>query len=358
MSKTLIVDVGAGTLDLLCHDDESGLHYKAVARSPVLYMPEMVERTPGDLLFLGGEMGGGRLAQVLRERAERHRVVMSRSAAMTVGHDIERVRSWGITVIEDEEALALSVNPAFSVLELGDFQPDQIRRLVEGLALSFDFDVIGVCAQDHGMPPAGCSHLEFRHNAFQAVLERRPVPEALLYEHGEIPLAFNRLRSIAESVVPFAEGEVYLMDSGMAAILGASLDFDARGRRCVLVLDVATSHTVGAAVQDGTIAGFFEYHTRDLTLDRLETLLVDLAEGRIDHRRILEEGGHGAFLRHAVGFGNVEAIIATGPKRRLVAGSRLPVRFGAPLGDNMMTGTLGMLEAIRRRKGLPPAETV
>jgi len=26
--------------------------------------------------------------------------------------------------------------------------------------------------------------------------------------------------------------------------------------------------------------------------------------------------------------------------------------LGAPLGDNMMTGTVGVLEAIRRRKGL------
>lgn len=356
MSRTLIVDVGAGTLDLLCHDDETGLHYKAVARSPVLSVPETVERTTGDLLLLGGEMGGGRLADVLRKRAARHRVVMSRSAAMTVAHDAERVRSWGITVAGDDEALEFAVDPAFSVVELADFQIDQIQGLVTGLGIAFEFDTIGVCAQDHGTPPAGGSHLEFRHTAFQAILERTPVPEALLYDHKNIPAAFNRLRSIAASVAPFTKGEIYVMDSGMAAILGASLDVDALGKRCVLVLDVATSHTVGAALKHGEIAGFFEYHTRDLTLERLEGLLVELADGRIDHDRILEEGGHGAFLRHAVGFGNVEAIIATGPKRRLVAGSRLPMRFGAPLGDNMMTGTVGMLEAIRRSKGLPPVQ--
>ena len=47
-------------------------------------------------------------------------------------------------------------------------------------------------------------------------------------------------------------------------------------------------------------------------------------------------------------------IITTGPKRRLVEGSRLPFVFGAPLGDNMMTGTVGLLEAVRRRKELAP----
>jgi hypothetical protein len=30
------------------------------------------------------------------------------------------------------------------------------------------------------------------------------------------------------------------------------------------------------------------------------------------------------------------------------------MEYGAPLGDNMMTGTAGLLEAIRRRKGLAP----
>lgn len=42
------------------------------------------------------------------------------------------------------------------------------------------------------------------------------------------------------------------------------------------------------------------------------------------------------------------------PKRKLVQNSRLPIIFGAPYGDNMMTGTTGMLEAIRRRKYMEP----
>jgi hypothetical protein len=38
----------------------------------------------------------------------------------------------------------------------------------------------------------------------------------------------------------------------------------------------------------------------------------------------------------------------------LLEGSHLPIEFGAPWGDNMMTGTVGLLEALRRRKGLEP----
>ena len=42
------------------------------------------------------------------------------------------------------------------------------------------------------------------------------------------------------------------------------------------------------------------------------------------------------------------------PKRKLVAGSRLPMVWGAPLGDNRMTGTVGLLEAVRLRKKWTP----
>ena len=41
-------------------------------------------------------------------------------------------------------------------------------------------------------------------------------------------------------------------------------------------------------------------------------------------------------------------------KRGLIGPSRLEIELGAPLGDNMMTGTVGVLEAIRSRKRLPP----
>jgi uncharacterized protein (DUF1786 family) len=74
----------------------------------------------------------------------------------------------------------------------------------------------------------------------------------------------------------------------------------------------------------------------------------------LEHDRILAEGGHGAYVRKAVGIDAVDVIIATGPKRRLVEASQLPMQYGAPYGDNMMTGAVGLLEALRRRKGLPP----
>jgi uncharacterized protein (DUF1786 family) len=164
------------------------------------------------------------------------------------------------------------------------------------------------------------------------------------------------LKSIARTAKDLQTREIYVMDSGMAAIVGASTDMPAQACRQFLVLDVATSHTVGAAVADGSLCGFFEYHTSDITADRLDRLLVDLANGKLSHAQIVAEGGHGAYHRKAIGYDQVERIIATGPRRGLVAASRLPITFGAPWGDNMMTGTVGLLEALRLREDLPPID--
>ena len=88
MSRYLILDVGAGTMDILYHDTASQQHYKAVAKSPVKSIAEEAEGLSGKLLLLGTEMGGGALSRVLAERAKRSEVIMSLSAAPTVHHNL------------------------------------------------------------------------------------------------------------------------------------------------------------------------------------------------------------------------------------------------------------------------------
>lgn len=353
MSRYLLLDVGAGTMDLLYLDTDLEHHYKAVVRSPVLTVAEKAESLPGDLVVTGGEMGGGPVTDVLRRRSRQAKVTVSRSAAATLHHDPQRVRSWGIHIVDDSTAAGLGREAAAAHLHLEDLEPVRIRSIVESFGVPFEFDVVAACAQDHGVPPPGVSHLEYRHLLQRRTLDRSPYPHAMLYAAGQVPSEFNRLTTLARSAAALPAREIYVMDSGMAAILGASLDASILPGTRTLVLDVATSHTVGAALDDGEIAGFFEYHTRDISLERLERLLVDLAEGNLQHERLLAEGGHGAYLRKAIGFESVAAIVATGPKRNLVKSSRFAIRAGAPWGDNMMTGTVGLLEAVRRYKKLP-----
>jgi uncharacterized protein (DUF1786 family) len=354
MARFLILDIGAGTMDILCYDTDSNLHYKAVTKSPVVSIAERVSSITGNLLVLGSEMGGGLIAEVLKKRALTASVVMSRSASATVHHDPERVLSWGIRVVDDTTAEDLRQDPSYSVVRLADVDPHRLKKIIEVLDVPFAFDAIGICAQDHGVPPPGTSHLDYRHSLFKKFLEKDPFPHSLLFQEQDIPAAFSRLAAISRSVSVLPADEVYVMDSGMAAILGASMDALARDKERILTLDLATSHTVGATLEGGEIAGFFEYHTHHVTLEKVEMLLVDLAEGNLKHERILQEGGHGALIRRAIGWDRVEVVLATGPKRNLVAKSRLPIAFGSPIGDNMMTGATGVLEAIRRQRGLEP----
>ena len=355
MSQLLMIDIGAGTMDILCYDTRSGEHFKAVAPSPVRHVAEQINRTKGALAVSGVEMGGGPVTEALRRRAETDRVAISPSAAATLHHDMDRVRNWGFTIEENRTIEQLSSNPDYTAVRLGDLQPERLSQIIAGLGLPMAFDAVALCAQDHGVAPKGVSHLDFRHNLFQGILDQKATPFDLLYHRDEIPESFNRLRCMASDAGMLNARAIYVMDSGMAAMCGASRDAAANSSP-VIILDIATSHTVAATMEGDRVAGFVEYHTRDITLDRLESLLVALADGNIRHEQILEEGGHGAYLKHAVGFDNVQAIIATGPKRRLMAESKLPIVWGAPWGDNMMTGTVGLLEAVRRKKNLAPIQ--
>jgi uncharacterized protein (DUF1786 family) len=354
MSRFLMVDIGAGTMDVLYYDSESSQHYKAVVRSPVRLLAETAAGLTGNLLITGCEMGGGSITQVLQQRARQTEVVMSSSSAATLHHSLDKVRSWGIKIVSDKDAEELRQDNNYSHLVIADLDKKRLAQIVEGFGVPFSFDAVGICAQDHGVPPDGISHLDYRHRMFSAILDQNPFPHALLYRYDEIPITMNRLSSIAKSAAALTTDEIYVMDSGMAAILGASMDALARQKNMQLLLDVATSHTVGAALTGGEIVGFFEYHTVDITRERLEALLRDLADGKLEHDKILSEGGHGAYTRKILGFQEIEIILVTGPKRRLVENSSLPIVFGAPLGDNMMTGTVGLLEAIRQRKRLDP----
>jgi uncharacterized protein (DUF1786 family) len=354
MKNILAIDIGAGTMDILCYDPQEKMHYKAVVKSPVRTLAANIAATTGNLVVSGVEMGGGPVTETMIERAQTADVKISSHAAATLHHDPARVKAMGIEVVSDEMVAALKNDTGYTPVTLQDIDAERIQQIVEGFGLAFEFEAVAVCAQDHGAAPAGVSHLEFRHNLFKERLDRSPYPHMLMFTPRTLPSEFNRLNSIARAAAQLPTREVFVMDSGMAAIMGASLDPAARLHKTLMVLDVATSHTVGAVLTDGMLQASFEYHTHDMTLKRLEQLMQDLPEGNLSHAQILAEGGHGAYLREAPGGGAVEAIVATGPKRRLLAGSSLQITWGAPWGDNMMTGCVGLLEALFRRQKKPP----
>ena len=349
MSSYLLIDVGAGTQDILWWDDEQDLSYKAVVSSPVRRVAAKAASLPKGqpLLVTGREMGGGPITRVLKERAKESPVFITKSAAATLHHNKERVRAMGLQIVED----GIEPREGQLRLRLGDIDVAEIEKIVTSFGVDFDFDFVAVCAQDHGVPPPGISHLVYRQDKFVKTLTENPFPHELLYRHDEIEPTWNRLRSMALDAKELPTQEVYVMDSGMAAILGATHDRSCVHRKYSAVLDVATSHTVGAIFSQQELLGLFEVHTKDLKVEELDELLPALAKGELDNEAVLQQGGHGAWSRGAAPFAEIGPIVATGPQRRRVKDSKLEIHWGAPMGDNMMTGTTGLLAALRRRQG-------
>ena len=91
MSTYLILDIGAGTMDILYYDEGRDVHYKAVVKSPVKRLAEEVAGLRGSLLITGKEMGGGEISKALKNSSARgspaqiHILAESRSLVVRMG---------------------------------------------------------------------------------------------------------------------------------------------------------------------------------------------------------------------------------------------------------------------------------
>ena len=354
MARFLAVDVGAGTLDAMFLDTRSGDQFKFVAKSPTRTLAEKIMACKeGEILITGHQMGGGPVTEAIRTKARECRVMMTRSAAETIHHRLERIENLGVALISQEVAKKKAEGPNVSWFKAGDIVAENIITALKSIGIEPVVDFFGIGVQDHGTPRGEISSLDFRHQIFKKIIDRSPNPSAFLFVAEKIPSYLWRMRAAAIDAKGIPSDKIYLMDTGMAAILGASSDQSARGKKSIIVLDIATSHTLGALLVDGEIGGFFEYHTNAVTPEILKSLIIDLADGRLSHEKIVAEGGHGAYIRKAVGFNGVELILATGPKRRILDRIGIDnIVLGSPFGDNMMTGTAGLILAMAEREGV------
>jgi uncharacterized protein (DUF1786 family) len=354
MARFLAIDVGASTLDAMVLDTDSGDCFKFVAKSPTRALAERITASRNRrILIAGRQMGGGPITEAIKIKARQGRVMMTRSAAETIHHRQERVKKLGVILVSPKEAEREAKKPNTSQFRTGDIVAGEILTMLESMGVEPGFDYFGICVQDHGTPGGDISSIDFRHHIFKAMIDRDPRPSAFLFEAERVPPYLRRMRAAAMDAREIPSKKIYLMDTGMAAILGASGEPSVRGKRSLIVLDIASSHTLGALLLDGEIGGLFEYHTKALTPEILRSLIIDLAEGRLSHERIVSEGGHGAYTRGALPFDAVEAILATGPKRRILGQTGIGgIILGAPFGDNMMTGTAGLILAIAGREGI------
>ncbi len=115
---------------------------------------------------------------------------------------------------------------------------------------------------------------------------------------------------------------------------------------------------------ENSIEGVFEHHTGEIDLPKLESLLVRLADGTLQHKDVFDDMGHGALMysEEPFAFGNdAFDVVVTGPRRSMYrtedrgpgtgeATRRHPSPvlrpyFAAPFGDMMIAGCFGLLAA-------------
>jgi len=278
-------------------------------------------------------MGGGAISGALIKHAEKHRVVMTPDAARTVRDDLEQVRALGIEVGDGRGLKKPYLKLMLRDVDMASFR-DAFARLNCPLPARL---AVAVAVQDHGVAPKGMSDRAFRFEQIGDKIKKGATFKDFVFTK-KTP-KYSRVSAAIQSLNDEGYEDVLVMDTKIAGIFGGLLGEPLPA----IAMDVGNGHTMAASVaEDGTIAGIFEHHTSDLTLQKMALYIKKLADGTLSNKEIFEEGGHGAYVKEPI---KPRAIVATGPKRDMAVKMKLRVKLASPLDDVYMAGPVGMARA-------------
>lgn len=337
--KILAIDVGSGTQDIMLYDSEGAIENspKFVMPSPTRIIADRVAKSEGDLFISGETMGGGSISRAVKDHLKDHRVLMTENAARTIRDDLNFVKSLGIEIVSPSEIGKYS---DLTQLEFKDIDLDAIRGALSEFDVDPHFDFLGVAVQDHGFKE-GIGDRDFRFMKIREKLDVPKRPEEFAYL-GKAPDYFTRINAVFRSINGY---KTTIMDSKFASVCGATCDRYVKTLEKFIVMDIGNGHTLAAAFDNGKIMGVFEHHTRNMTPDKIDLFVKKLADGSITHEEVHEDHGHGAWSLKPIG--NFEAIVATGPRRKVLEKTDFNVHYAAPAGDVMMTGPAGLIKTIQ-----------
>lgn len=368
--QVLSVDVGVFTQDILLWTGSYEMSFKLILPSPTQIIAGKVRRATAegmDLSIVGETMGGGPVNRALRSHLEKGcSITMTERSARTIRDDLDRVRAMGVSIVSEDEARALSERPRTVCLETKDLDTEAISRVVSGFGLALEPEVVAVGVEDHGTPTgshgtptemataegsraeeeAPLSDREVRFDHFKDILPATSDG----FGYSDPPSHYTRMSAVKRTMdADFPDARHLVMDSKIAALFGSASTVD---RRCVLAADVGNGHITVGSLEGGELTGLFEHHTRLLTKDRVEGLIQRFTEGRLTHREVFEDGGHGCHIVVPIGEAQV---LVSGPRRTDLFTEAPPdVVFANPYGDVMITGNVGLTECARSRYGLQP----
>jgi len=343
--RILAVDVGTGTQDVLLWDSEQALENcpQLVMPAPTMIVAAAIRAATAarlPILLTGVTQGGGPCAWAMEDHLRAGLAVYATpDAARTFDDELEKVAGLGVTLVSDDEARALR---DVQRIALRDLYLDRILATLAAFGVPTALDALAVAVFDHGNAPPGVSDRTFRFDYIAETVNAPTGLAAFAFLRGAIPPRLTRMEAVARTVDP--DLPLLVMDTGPAAVLGALDDPALRAPRSLLVANVGNFHTLAFHLVDGRVVGLLEHHTGELSPAELETYLERLGAGTITNQEVFDDQGHGALVADPVA-PRPERLAVTGPRRGLLAESRLAPYLAVPHGDMMLAGCFGLLRA-------------
>lgn len=337
----LALDIGSGTQDaLLAVPDTAPENWpRLVLPAPALQVASRIHELTGrcsPVWLHGANMGGGFGNAVAEHMKQGLRLAATPQAAPALHDDINRVRSMGITITEED----LPQCPAgFAPVFLSDYSPQFWNSLLDAAHLPRPA-LVTAAAQDHGVH-ADTGNREGRFRLWKRLLrDSKGDPTQWLY--AKAPEECTRLAALQRAI-----GGGPVADTGAAAVLGALAVpevAERSDREGVLVVNAGNSHTTAFLVFQRRVLGVYEHHTAMLSAAGLAKDLDEFRLGWLPDEQVRAAGGHGCVFGdlppEAEGF---RPAFILGPRREILRGRGA---FIAPYGDMMLAGCHGLLHGI------------
>ena len=297
--KILTVDVGTGTQDIFLYDSQLDIEngFKLVVPSPTMIVHRQVKaatrsRTP--ILLTGVMMGGGPSAWAVEAHARAGLPVYATpEAAKTLDDELDKVRARGIEIVSDDEAAVLP--DSVQRIQFLDFNLPAIESALSPFGVTLrNLDAIAVAVFDHGDAPAGVSDRQFRFDYLDERIRAKNSLSSFAFLSDNIPPIMTRIQAVAQSAHGL-DCPLIVMDTAPAAVLGASFDPVVAARRRKIIANIGNFHTLAFRLGEN-IEGVFEHHTGEIDLQKLESLLMRLADGSLKHQDVFDDMGHGALM--------------------------------------------------------------
>jgi uncharacterized protein (DUF1786 family) len=346
--RILALDIGGLTQDILLFDTTQVIEncVKMIMPSPTSILAGKIRaatRARRAVFFSGVNAGGGPSKRALADHLKSGLMAYATpEAATTFDDDLEEVARWGVIIVPENK---VPEGKEIERIETKDLDLAAVEKALKAFEVETRLDAVAVAVLDHGEAPPGMSDRRFRFHCLRQMVEERKGLIAFAYLAKEIPPHLTRMKAVARSLG--RDLPLLLLDTPVAAAIGAGEDREVARHSHRVMVNVGNFHTLAFHLQQDLIMGFFEHHTGFLDREKIDNLIVKLVKGELTNEEVYNDHGHGCLIIERSS--EVPFVTVTGPRRNLMAGSKLNPYCAVPYGDMMLTGCFGLVRAFAQR---------